>query len=62
MRKPLTIEEMKERIREVENAGTGIDYRSIEGSDREVNKSIAEVENVETGLDVRSIPTFAVRR
>ena len=53
--KPLTIEEMKKRIRAYEKAGTGIDYRSIEGSNREVKKPIAEVENVETGLDVRSI-------
>ncbi|HUU16524.1 MAG TPA: terminase small subunit [Sedimentisphaerales bacterium] len=51
---PLTLEEMKKRIREAEKAGTGIDYRSIEGG-REVKKSIAEVENVGTGLDVRSI-------
>jgi hypothetical protein len=48
----LTLEEMKKRIREADEAGTGIDYRSIEGSDR---KSIAEVENVGAGLDVRSI-------
>ncbi len=55
MREPLTVEEMKKRIFEAEKVGTGIDYRSIEGSDREVKKSIADVENVETGLDVRSI-------
>ena len=30
--KPLTIEEMKKRITEAEEAGTGIDQRSIEGS------------------------------
>ena len=30
--KPLTIEEMKKRIIEAEEAGTGIDQRSIEGS------------------------------
>jgi len=53
--KTLTLEEMKERIRAYEKAGTGIDYRSIEGSDRQAKKSIAEAENVGTGLDVRSI-------
>ena len=53
--KPLTLEEIKKRIAESEEAGTGIDQRSIEGSGREVKKSIAEAETEETGLDVRSI-------
>ena len=38
--KTVTLEEMKERIREVENAGTGIDYRSIEGSGSRQNEVI----------------------
>lgn len=60
--KILTIEEMKKRISELEAAGTGIDYRSIEGSNREVKKPIAEVENVGTGLDVQSIEEEEILR
>lgn len=60
--KIVTIEEMKKCISEVEAAGTGIDYRSIEGSDRDVKKSIAEVEDVETGLDVRSIEEAEIQQ
>lgn len=51
----LTIEDMKKSIRASEKAGTGIDYRSIEGSNREAKKSFADVGDEETGLDVRSI-------
>ncbi len=53
--KILTIEDMKKSIRASEKAGTGIDYRSMEGSNREAKKSFADVGDEEAGLDVRSI-------
>ena len=38
MQEPLTIEEVRKRIKEVEEAGDGIDWRSINGSGNPVQK------------------------